>query len=96
MAKNRYTDLFAEADAAFNGVYKNELNGLYGLSRAEIDSITPDTSDLKDYAVLIKVVEQASKDNLSQAQLIDKIKELGEIAVKIAKKVPQLAKLISL
>ncbi len=92
--KNRFTDLFAEADAAFNGVYKNELNGLLGLSKEDIDSVTPDTTDLQMYLALIKVVELASKDNLSQAQLIEKIKELGEIAVKIAEKEPQLAKFL--
>jgi len=94
MAKNRYSDLFAEADAAFNGEYRNELNGLYGLSKEEIDAVTPDTNDLTMYVVLIKVVEQASKDNLAQAQLVKNINNLGDLAIKIAKKVPQLAELL--
>jgi len=94
MTENRFSDLFAEADAAFNGKYKKELNALTGLSKEEIDSVTPGTTDLQIYSVLIKVVEKASKDNLSQAQLIANIKELGEIAVKIAKKVPQFADLL--
>ena len=94
MAENRFDDLFAEADAAFNGLYKKELNQLVGLSKEEIDMITPETADLKIYAVLIKVVEKASKENLSQAQLIEDIKALGDIAVQIAKKVPQLAVLL--
>jgi hypothetical protein len=94
MAENRFDDLFAEADAAFNGLYKKELNQLVGLSKEEIDSITPETTDLKIYAVLIKVVEKASKDNLSQAQLIENINALGDIAVQIAKKVPQFAALL--
>ena len=94
MAENRFDDLFAEADAAFNGLYKKELNQLVGLSKEEIDSITPETTDLKIYAVLIKVVEKASKENLSQAQLIEDIKSLGDIAIQIAKKVPQLALLL--
>jgi len=94
MAENRFDDLFAEADAAFNGLYKTELNQLVGLSKEEIDSINTETKDLKIYAVLIKVVEKASKDNLSQAQLIENIKALGDIAVQIAKKVPQLAVLL--
>jgi hypothetical protein len=94
MAGNRFDDLFADADAAFNGLYKNELNQLVGLSKEEIDSITPETTDLKTYAVLIKVVEQASKENLSQAQLMENINALGDVAVKIAKKVPQFAALL--
>jgi len=94
MTENRFSNLFAEADAAFNGKYKKELNALTGLSKEEIDSVTPVTTDLQIYSVLIKVVEKASKDNLSQAQLISNIKELGDLAVKIAKKVPQFAALL--
>lgn len=91
---NEFDDLFAEAEAALNGEYKNELDNLLGLSREEIDAVTPGTSDLKTYDVLISVVKRASKDNISQAQLIDNIRSLGEVAVKIAKKVPSFAVLL--
>jgi hypothetical protein len=94
MAENRFTDLFAQADAAFNGLYQKELNNLLGLSKSEIDAITPETTDLQTYSVLIKVVEKASKDNMSQAELIDHIKNLGEVAVKIAKKIPSFVALL--
>lgn len=90
----RFSELFAEADAAFNGLYKDELNRLSGLSREEIDSVTPGKEDLKVYSVLIKVVEKASRENISKAQLINDIKDLGEVAVKIAKKIPQFASLL--
>jgi len=93
MAKNRFDDLLAEADAAFNGKYKNELNALTGMSKEEIDSVIPGTTDLQIYSVLIKVVEKASKDNLTQAELVENIKELGDVAIKIAKKIPSLSKL---
>tara|TARA_R110001592_G_scaffold68401_1_gene209613 strand:+ start:656 stop:940 length:285 start_codon:yes stop_codon:yes gene_type:complete len=91
---NEFDDLFAEAEAAFDGEYKNELNSLLGLSREEIDAVTPGTTDLKTYDVLISVVKKASKDNLSQAQLANNIKDLGEVAIEIAKKVPCLAALL--
>ena len=91
---NEFDDLFAEAEAAFDGEYKNELDNLLGLSREEIDAVTPGTSDLKIYDVLISVVKKASKDNISQAQLIDNIRSLGEVAVKIAKKVQSFAALL--
>ncbi|MCU4173825.1 hypothetical protein [Carboxylicivirga sp. N1Y90] len=94
MPENRFSALFAEADAAFNGTYKSELDKLTGLSKSEIDAITPGTEDLRVYSVLIKVVEQASKENLSQADLIQNIKDLGTVAVKIAKKIPQFAALL--
>lgn len=90
MSNNRFKDLFAEADAAFNGKFKDELNALNGLSKTEIDAMTPGTADLRMYSVLIKVVEKASRDNLAQAQLIEDIKELGDLAIKIAKKIPRL------
>jgi hypothetical protein len=96
MAKNRFDDLFAEAEAAFNGKYKDELNSLLGLSKEEIDSVTPGTTDLQIYAVLIKVVEDASRRNLSQAQLIKNIKALGATAIKIAKKIPKFAESLKL
>lgn len=94
MSENRFTDLFAQADTAFNGLYQKELNDLLGLSKAEIDAITPGTTDLQTYSVLIKVVEKASKENMNQAELIDHIKDLGEVAVKIAKKLPSFAALL--
>lgn len=94
MPVNKFSQLFADADAAFEGIYKNELDKLTGLSREEIDSVTPGTEDLRVYSVLVKIVEQASKENLSQAQLLDNIKELGDVAIKIAKKVPQFAALL--
>lgn len=93
MPDNRFDDLFAEADAAFNGKYKNELNELMGLSKAEITALTPETTDLSTYNKLIEVVKLASKENMSQANLITNIKSLGTLAVKIAKKIPTLASL---
>ncbi len=90
----RFSKLFADAVAAFNGIYKVELDSLTGLSKEDIDSIIPGTEDLRVYSVLIKVVEKASKENTSKAQLIGDIKELGDIAVKIAKKIPQFSSLL--
>jgi len=91
---NRFDALFEEADAAFSGDYKNQLNDLLGLSRSDIEEATPDgITDMRVYSKLIDVVKQASKDNISQANLITNIKSLGEIAVKIAKKAPELAAL---
>lgn len=82
--------------AAFEGKYKTELAGLSGLSREAIDLITPDdTTDLETYNQLIEVVKEASASNISQRQLTAQINELGEVAVKIAKRVPSLALLFA-
>ena len=80
---------------AFNGKYKDQLNGLAGLSNTEIDSVTPGSIDLQIYDELITVVKEASRVNLEQVQLKQQIKKLGEVAIKIAEKVPSLAVIIA-
>ncbi len=57
----------------------------------EIASITSDTDE---HAALIKAVQQASKDTLSKAQLVDNIKALRAVAVKIIKKNPKFTALL--
>lgn len=76
---------------AFKGKYKRELDELAGLSRAEIDAITPDMTDLEKYDELVTVVKEASRVNLEQAHLKRRITDLGAVAVKIASRVPSLA-----
>jgi hypothetical protein len=94
MTENRFDDLFEEADAAFSGTYKKELNDLMGLSKTEIQEVTPnDLTDMSIYSKLIDVVKKASKDNISQADLITNIKALGQTAINIAKRVTGLANL---
>ena len=89
--KRRLREKMAENRKAFEGKYKDEINALMGLSKSEIDSITPDLTDLEIYDQLITVVKEASRVNLAQAELKSRIEELGEIAIKIAEKVPTLA-----
>ncbi len=92
--KRRLREKMAENRQAFDGEYKNQINDLMGLSKSEVDAITPDTTDMEIYDQLITVVKEASRVNLTQAQLKQRIEELGEIAVKIAAKVPSLAALL--
>jgi len=79
---------------AFLGLYRDELQALAGLSRAEIDAISPGVTDLQTYDQLMIVVKEASRVNLAQAQLKSQIVKLGDLGVKIAKKVPSLAKIL--
>ena len=72
---------------AFKGKYQDELNQLLGISREEIDSITPDMTDLQKYDELIEVIKAASRQNLAQAQLKQQIEKLGSVAITIAKRV---------
>jgi len=88
--KARLQKKMRENREAFEGTYKVEIASLMGLSKSEIDSITPDTTDIEIYDKLITLVKEASRANLSQAELKQRIEELGVIAVKIAEKVPSL------
>ncbi len=81
------------ADEAFRGKYAKEIDALHGLSKADIDRISPGKADLETYDRLIDIVKEASRVNVAQAELKDRIERLGALAVRIAKKVPSLAKL---
>ncbi len=83
-------DILTKSREAFAGKYKNELHQLLGLSKSDIDAITPTTTDLEVYDALIEVVKEASRQNISQAGLKVRIEKLGSIALKIAEKVPDL------
>nr|MEE4269122.1 hypothetical protein [Candidatus Krumholzibacteria bacterium] len=82
------------ADQSFRGKYREEMDALMGMSREEIDAITPEVTDLRVYDALVTVVKEASRVNLSQADLRARIEELGEVAVSIARRVPGLAGLL--
>ena len=83
---NRFTKSFADADTAFSGQYLKELEQLKELTDAEIASVLPNTTNID-----IEVVGDASKKNMEQAELVSKIKNLGNVAIKLAKKIPGLA-----
>ncbi|MDH3288989.1 MAG: hypothetical protein OEP48_14880 [Betaproteobacteria bacterium] len=90
-------DLEAELDAilkknheAFEGKYKKQIEGLLGLSREEIDKLTPDTTDIETYDKLIVVVKNASQRDMAIADLRNRIKKMGSLAMKIAKRIPGL------
>jgi hydroxymethylpyrimidine/phosphomethylpyrimidine kinase len=89
---SRFDNLFNEADGAFNAneKYQQEIEQLKGLSPEDIASITP---NIKEYTALVSVVEKASKENISKAQLAANIRQLGAVVVKIAKKTPLLSEL---
>ncbi len=88
--KARMRQKMTENREAFAGEYKDELQALMGLSKPEIDAITPGTTDIETYDALITIVKEASRVNLAQAELKQRIEELGAVAIKIAEKVPGL------
>lgn len=77
----------------FDQQYRQEVQGLMGLTADELLNITPETTKLIALEELITVVKDATSSNLAQAELKNRILRLGETAVSIAKKVPKLAKL---
>jgi hypothetical protein len=95
MPDNRFDDLFADANEAFNNdkSYEDRLNDFKGLTEEQINVLTPNTTTREAYNKLAELVNKATDTNMSQADLITNIKSLGALAIKIAKKVPALASL---
>lgn len=85
---NKFSELFKEADNSFNQNYGEELKLLKALTENEISKIRPNTNEKEVYESLIKIVDEAINKNLSQAEIISKIRNLGTTAIKIAKKIP--------
>ena len=69
---------------SFNTTYKNQLDALSELSFAELHKINPDIN-INDLEALYAVVQEASQQNLSQALLKERITQLGDTALEIAK-----------
>jgi predicted GNAT family acetyltransferase len=90
--EREFREILRKNHGAFVGKYAKEIDELLGLSRAEIDAIVPDTTDLEVYDQLMTIVKEASRRNLSQAELKSRIETLGDIAITIAKKSATLAK----
>ncbi len=93
--------MFAEMDAAasraertLDGRFGSIYRELRGLSPEEINDITPDTTDQKEYERMIALVQEATDQNISQAQLVERIREMGDVAKKIADRVTSLSNLI--
>lgn len=78
---------------AFEGLYREEIDGLLGLSREDLKKITPEITSNEIYLQLITVVKEASAANISQAELKRNIISLGKVAIEIAKQLPKLAAL---
>ena len=79
------------AEQALNGKFEQAARELRSLDPETIRDITPDTTDEATYEKLMVIVQEASARNVSQAKLVERIRELGQIAVRIARKVPALA-----
>ena len=78
------------AEIALNGQFSQIYKELRALTPEEIDDITPDATDQKEYERLIALVQEATVKNLEQAELINRVRALGEVGLKIARKVPTL------
>jgi len=94
MTENRFDDMLLVADEAIDCRYQCELDELTELLKEELSKLTSNKTDEAVYAALIALVAQASKENLDQTHLIDRIKEMGDVAIKLAKKVPNFATLL--
>lgn len=91
--REELADLFRKIRGVFLGDYEEVIGGLRGMSEEELNEVIPETADREVYDRLIEVVEEAADKNRKQADLKAKIEELGEMAVRIACRVPGLAQL---
>ena len=82
-------------DAAHSGPYADTVQDLLHLSGQAETKGTIAVTPTKTYAQLIALVQRASATNLSESELRDRIVDLGDTAVSIAKKVTGLAKLFA-
>jgi len=70
---------------ALMGKYSKELGSLLKLSDSQLSAIVPNRTRTATYNNLISVVNEASRANVQQADLQNKISALGKDAVNIAK-----------
>lgn len=80
---------------AFQVDYAEAIDGLQTLSDDEIAMLCPTSADLASYMKLMAVVEEASRMNLAQAELRGHIAGLGAVALRIAGRVPSLARVVA-
>lgn len=73
-----------KADANIKQQYAQALNALKGLSQAQLTEFGGTTEQMN---AIIKEVENATAQNLSQAALIDNLKALGQSTYDLARKV---------
>ena len=92
--ENRFSAGFKKAGQAFDHEYAAIMDDLKGLSMDEVEGLSLNTTNRDVYEQLLLVVEEASAKNLAMAQLTSKIKQLGDVAVSIAKKVPGLNQML--
>ncbi|BDW90997.1 hypothetical protein [Thalassospira tepidiphila] len=81
----------ARARDALDGQFSDIYSELRSLDPEEIKNITPDVTDEETYEELIELIQEATQQNLDNAELVDRIKEMGSVAIAIAGKVTSLS-----
>lgn len=74
-------------DGQFSAIYSE----LRSLDPEEIKNITPDVTDEETYEELIELIQEATQQNLDNAELVNRIKDMGTVAIAIAGKVTSLS-----
>lgn len=91
---DEFDDAFEDADAEFKKKYQKAIDELKGLSQEELDGIAPTTADKQAYELLIATVKDATEHNIALAEFRNRIKKLGQTALKIVDKIPSLKDII--
>jgi len=79
----------------FKERYGEVLERLRGLSAEELVAITPDPTAPEALQQLIGAVEKATRENLAQAALKERIQALGKVAMRIAKGMKELKDIVA-
>lgn len=86
MSRDRFKKLFDKAEESFDKKFGSEINSITDLSELDLDKATPNLEDRELLKKIQLTVKDATQKNLSQAEVIENIKKIGDKAVDLVKK----------
>ncbi len=88
--KNSLKKASDEAVAAADALLSEELSALKSATQTDFDALRPKVSDQVTYDKLIAVVSEATQQNISLAELKNRLQQLGKAGLTLAKEVAKL------
>lgn len=78
---NRFTEAARKAMDEVIAANCDEIAGLSAMSERDFSGLLPATADRETVKALKDAVDRAAQTNMSQAQLVDNVRKLGDSAV---------------
>ncbi len=88
--KNKLKKASSGAAAAADALLSEELSALKSASQSDLVALRPKISDQETYDKLIAIVSEATQQNMSLAELKDRLQQVGKAGLAIAKEVAGL------